>query len=294
MEPRDFLRQRAPTKTHLVAIDSDGCVFDSMGVKQRKFFIPQIIRFWKLEPIASTVTEVVEFLYLFSRWRGRNRFDNLLLAFEFLADHEDVKASGVELPDLDGLRAYLNSGRPLGNASIIEYVEETRDPEVARVRDWSLTVSELIHKDLPPIPLFENVSSCLERIGHASDAIVVSQTPTETVEQEWSANGILEAVLTVSGQEQGSKSEVLAIATAGKYPPERVLMIGDSLGDQAAAHAIGACFYPIIPGMEHDSWAQLQTEGLDRFFAGTFQGTYQEDRNAAFLACLPDTPPWLA
>jgi hypothetical protein len=32
------LRELKPTKKYLVAIDSDGCAFDAMGIKQRECF----------------------------------------------------------------------------------------------------------------------------------------------------------------------------------------------------------------------------------------------------------------
>ena len=48
-----------------------------------------------------------------------------------------------------------------------------------------------------------------------------------------------------AGQELGTKTEHLKLAAKNKYPPERILMIGDAPGDLNAARANGALFYPI-------------------------------------------------
>ena len=55
-----------------------------------------------------------------------------------------------------------------------------------------------------------------------------------------------------------------------------------------AAAANGALFFPINPGAEEASWKRLLDEGLDRFFAGTFAGKYQEELLAEFDRYLPD------
>jgi len=96
----------------------------------------------------------------------------------------------------------------------------------------------------------------------------------------------------IAGQECGTKTEHLQYAAGGKYPPEKILMLGDAPGDQKAAQANGVLFFPIIPGHEEDSWARLGQEGLDRFFAGTFAGEYQKSLLEEFDKALPSTPPW--
>jgi len=37
-----------------------------------------------------------------------------------------------------------------------------------------------------------------------------------------------------------------------------------------------AGFFPIIPGDEEASWAEFANEGLDRFFAGTYRGSFEQ------------------
>ena len=122
--------------------------------------------------------------------------------------------------------------------------------------------------------------------------VVVSATPGEALEREWSEHGLRDHVALIAGQEAGSKTEVLARATRSRYEPGRVLMIGDAPGDLAAARANGVLFLPIDPGLEDESWARLLEEGLPRFFGGTFAGPYMAERVDRFLSLLPETPPW--
>jgi hypothetical protein len=96
----------------------------------------------------------------------------------------------------------------------------------------------------------------------------------------------------IAGQEMGSKQEHLALAAAGRYDPDRILMVGDAPGDWKAAQAHGALFYPIDPGHEDESWQRFFEEGLPRFFAGTFAGDYMDARLAHFQTLLPDRPAW--
>jgi beta-phosphoglucomutase-like phosphatase (HAD superfamily) len=77
-----------------------------------------------------------------------------------------------------------------------------------------------------------------------------------------------------------------------RYAPERTVMVGDAPGDMEAAHAVGALFFPILPGAEDASWIELREEGIERVLSGTFAGVYQDNLIARFNAVLSDTPPW--
>jgi hypothetical protein len=69
-------------------------------------------------------------------------------------------------------------------------------------------------------------------------------------------------------------------------------MIGDAPGDMNAAQKNGVLFYPIRPDHEEESWTRFREEALDKFFAGTFKGDYEQNLADEFLAGLPGTPPW--
>jgi phosphoglycolate phosphatase-like HAD superfamily hydrolase len=275
-----------------VGVDSDGCVFDTMNVKQREHFHPLVIRFWGLEACAAEFKACAEFVNMYSKSRGSNRFPALLRTFELLHAHPGLRGRGAELPALDALRAYVSSGLPLGNPSLKAEAERTGDPELCRLLAWSLAINADIDARMRPVPPFPSARRALERMRALSDVIVVSQTPEEALVKEWQLHGIDGLVSFIAGQELGPKSEHLRLAASGKYAPDRVLLIGDATGDLAAAQRAGALFYPVVPGAEEESWRRFCDEAYDRFLAGSFAGSYADALTEAFLSALPDEPPW--
>ena len=122
--------------------------------------------------------------------------------------------------------------------------------------------------------------------------VVVSQTPTEALTREWQEHKIDRYVAVIAGQEMGTKTEHLKMAAEGKYPSEKMLMIGDAPGDLKAAKNNNALFYPVKPGDEEASWQRLYEEGLDHFFAGSYAGDYERALIEEFERILPEQPPW--
>lgn len=283
-----------PAHATFVGIDSDGCVFDTMELKQKQCFHPLIIAHWRLEPIAAAVREVAEFTNLYSRRRGRNRFESLLTTFEMLSRRPDVAAAGVALPALDGLRDFVASGVALGDPALRRRVLETGNPGLASVLAWSEAVNARVAEVAGAAPPFPGARQSLERIRRESDAVCVSQTPFEALVREWTHHGLAHCVSVIAGQEVGSKAEHIRAATRDRYAPDRILMIGDAPGDMETARATGVRFYPIAPTREAECWARFRGEAYDRFLAGTYAGTYERERIAEFLALLPETPPWEA
>jgi len=281
-----------PVRETFVGIDSDGCVFDTMEVKQKNHFHPLIIRLWGLEAIEREVRQAAEFANLYSAWRGKNRFLALLKMFELLEAWPAVRQTGVALPDLASLRAYCGSGLPLGNPSLRREVERTGDAELERVLAWSLAVNRDIDAHMEEVPPFAWAVRSLARIAERSDAIVVSQTPEEALVKEWRQHGIDGYIRMIAGQELGTKAEHLQMAAGGKYAPDRILMIGDAPGDLAAAEAVGAWFYPIHPGDEEASWQRFCEEAYDLFLAGEWTVALQRQWIDDFMRRLPSTPPW--
>ena len=88
---KDDLINFFPRFRTFVGIDSDGCIFDTMEAKQKDFFHPAIIRHWKLEAIEPQVRAAAEFTYLYSCYRGLNRFLGLCKTFELLNDWSDAR-----------------------------------------------------------------------------------------------------------------------------------------------------------------------------------------------------------
>lgn len=275
-----------------VGIDSDGCVFDTMNEKQKVHFHPLIISHWHLEKIADAVRACAVFSNLTSRFRGSNRFPALLRTFEFLNEYPGVRESGVELPRLDALRSYVSSDLPLGNPSLRDEVERTHDPELASLLEWSLQVNESIDTKMRPVPPFHNALRAFTLIQAGSDSMVVSQTPVAALFREWKYHQIDSCVDWIAGQEHGTKAEQLRLAADGKYPMNRVMMIGDGMGDLQAAREAGAHFYPILPAEEEESWARFCEEAYPRFLSGNYDAEYESELITDFENRLPEIPPW--
>lgn len=292
MDYQNELRSLVPEHQYFIGIDSDGCVFDTMEVKQKEFFIPNALKYFSLFPVAKTVRETWEFVNLYSVHRGNNRFIAMLKVFELLAERSEITDAGFRLPDLTPLREWAGRETKLGNATLRKHFEKTGDKRLEPVLKWSETINREISEWLHDIPPFPHAKKAIENISSLADILVVSQTPLEALEHEWQANDLKKHVRLIAAQEHGTKSEHLALAAMSKYPAEKILMIGDARGDLEAARRNGVLFYPVIPGNEDNSWRMFLDDGIERFLNGTFRGPFEDHFAAEFMKSLPDTPPW--
>ncbi len=292
MDRQSVLRDLRPQHEYFIGIDSDGCVFDSMDVKHREFFIPAVIRHFGLFAVARQVRETWEFVNLRSVTRGINRFPALIRVFDLLRTRKDVVSAGIEIPELSSLRSWIREESRLGNSTLKAFYGQNPDPEIGKVLTWSEGVNDDINRWLRDLPPFVNARKSIENAAGKADIIVVSQTPTEALDREWEEHRLKTFVRAIAGQESGTKTEHLSLASHGKYPPGKILMIGDAPGDLKAAQDNGALFYPILAGGEEKSWKDLVDEGLNLFFSGNFSGTYQENLLEEFRKSLPEFPHW--
>jgi phosphoglycolate phosphatase-like HAD superfamily hydrolase len=292
MHTVDQLKAFRPTQAFFIGVDSDGCVFDSMEIKHKECFCPAFVDTFGLQAVGKYARETWEFVNLYSRTRGCNRFHAVLYALDYLRERPEVRSRGRALPELPGLRAWVRRESKLGNPALEAEVARTDDPDLKLALAWSLDVNAAVKKivrDVPPFPL---VRESLLKARQASDVIVVSQTPTEALVREWKEHDLDGLVAMIAGQELGTKSEHIAFAAKRKYAPERILMVGDALGDLAAARENSVLFYPILPGREEESWQRFHDEAAERFFAGTYAGAYAGKLVDEFERCLPAEPTW--
>ncbi len=279
----------------LVGIDSDGCAFDTMELKHKECFIPNIIQHFGMQPISKYAREVAEFVNLYSTSRGKNRFPALIETFAWLKKRPEVAARGWNHEVPAALVEWVQNETMLSNPSLEKAIannsaDATKVTELRHALAWSESVNKTIGEMVRGVPPFPGVHACLDRLATKADILIVSATPNEALEREWAEHDLSQFVTAICGQESGSKKESLAVAS--KYPQGKALMIGDAPGDLSAANANGVLFFPINPGGEEDSWRQFADEGLDRFLQGTFAGSYQQALLDEFNQRLPATPPW--
>jgi phosphoglycolate phosphatase-like HAD superfamily hydrolase len=290
--PQDTLKALKPNKEYFIGIDSDGCAFDTMEIKQKECFCPNFIKFFELQKISKYARETWEFVNLYSKTRGTNRFLALIETFRLLAGRPEVEARGMELHDVSPLKEWIEKESKLGNPTLGKYAEKVNDPFIDRVYAWSLQVNHDISSMVYGMPPFPYVRESLAKITSKGDAMVVSQTPVEALEREWKENQIDKYVRLIAGQEYGTKTEHLALGAKEKYPDNKILMIGDAPGDMKAAKANGVLFFPVNPGHEEASWEKFYKEALNKFFSGEYDGEYEEKLIAEFESYLPEHPDW--
>jgi len=293
-DPAQPLRDLQPQHDFFIGIDSDGCAFDTMEIKHKECFTPNIIKYWGLQPVSKYARQASEFVNLYSKWRGVNRWPALVMVFDLLRERAEVQQRHVTIPQADSLRAFIDQKEfPLSNSGLKSYMEQhPGDPELERGLAWSEAVNAEIDAMVHGVPPFPYVRESLQAMADKADMMVVSATPGQALNKEWNEHDIARYVRVIAGQEMGSKTVHLQLAAAGKYEPDHILMIGDALGDMKAAKANQALFFPINPGAEEQSWKLFYTEAMERFFNGTYAGEYEAALIAEFETYLPELPPW--
>ena len=278
--------------SHLVCIDSDGTALDTMEIKHKECFIPNTVRCWDLQPVARYARAAAEFVNLYSRDRGINRFPALLKTFDLLSVWPGVPPA-ANIPRAEGLRAWVASEPRLTNETLREAAERTGDPDLKRALAWSEAVNAAVAITVRNCAPFEFVRESLERLSVRADIMASSVMPGEALKREWAEHGIARFVTLIAGQEMGGKREHIALAIDGRYEKHRVLMIGDAPADHKAASANGARFFPICPEREAESWRRMFEEAAGRFLDDRYDDAYEGARIAEFEKLLQEKPSWM-
>ena len=88
--PAQPLIDHQPQHEYFIGIDSDGCAFDTMEIKHKECFCPNIINYWDLQAVSKYAREAAEFVNLYSKWRGINRWPALVKVFDLLVERKEV------------------------------------------------------------------------------------------------------------------------------------------------------------------------------------------------------------
>ena len=176
-DPQAPLREFVKRNDFFIGVDSDGCVFDTMEVKHKECFIPNMVRFYNLAAICKYARETFEWINLYSKWRGTNRFPGLVLTIDFLAERPEVLRRHPRLPALSGLRDWIGRETKLGNPALRAEALATGDPDLALALEWSEAVNRSIEEIVKEVPPFPFVRESLEFLAGKADVMVVSATP---------------------------------------------------------------------------------------------------------------------
>ena len=256
-------------KDFLVCVDSDGCAMDTMDVKHEKAFCPQLIRVFGLEQYADFITPYWMEVNLFSATRGVNRFKGMLMTFEAL------KEKGVEIPHLAEIAQWVNNARELSNPNLENEIA-AGNTALKPVLEWSLAVNKTIRELPQDDKPFKGVKEGLAAVHLVADTAVVSSANAGAIQSEWNRHGLAQYMNVMLGQEVGSKAACIHAMAEGRYDKDKVLMVGDALGDLDAAQKNGVLFYPILVGREEESWKRLAEEAIHKLLHDIYRGAYQE------------------
>src|SRR5688572_13542071 len=198
-DPAQVLKDFTPSKEFFVGIDSDGCIFDSMEIKHKECFTPMFIKHFELQAVSKYAREVWDFVNLYSKTRGANRFPALSRALKLLRERPQVTARAVKIADTKALDEWIARETKLGNATLAAEVKRGNQG-LEQIKRWSDAVNaavEDIVKGVPPFPL---VKETLQKLTQKADAMCISQTPADALKREWAEHEIDGFVKIIAGQ----------------------------------------------------------------------------------------------
>ncbi|TCK92494.1 haloacid dehalogenase-like hydrolase [Natranaerovirga hydrolytica] len=253
----------------LVCIDSDGCAIDSMTVKHEKAFGPAFVEIWKISDFQKkTVLNEWNNINLYSITRGINRFQGLLAILNL---HPEL----VDGEQLSMFKVWTETTKALSAESLKEEYKQTG----LEIMDKALKWSDLVNSKMEELPLaqpFDGVIETVQEIKLKADIAVVSSANLSAIKEEWQKCGLYQLVDYFYSQSDGTKSECINRLISTGYHRNKIIMIGDALGDFKAAETNQVWFFPILAAKESMSWLDLKQKYLNRFFNQQFNKTIQE------------------
>ena len=122
-DPIQALKELQPTQEFFIGIDSDGCVFDTMEIKHKECFTPMFIKHFRLQAASKYAREVWDFVNLYSKTRGINRFPALVRALQSAARTRRGPGPRRAVPRRGRSRRGSPAKPKLGNATLKQEVE---------------------------------------------------------------------------------------------------------------------------------------------------------------------------
>lgn len=266
------------TKSKLIALDSDGCVYDTMEAKCCVYTVPEVLRHWKLDDVRQEVEDFYRSYSLTGVTRGANRFLTLHALFRHL-----LKSAPPERYGLEHMGLFLQmaeSGEQLSVPAFEQVYEQTGDTGIKQIIDWAMDVNANVKVGAPDIQTFPLVRESMEKIKQHANLAVVSTASMLTLEREWQNFGFIRYPDAILGHEYGDKWDMITRLLAEGFAPEDCLMIGDSFWDYRGSRVCGVRFYPIIAEREAESWHTLYHTVLDAFF----DNAYTREMESGYLS----------
>lgn len=270
----DCFRKR---KEFLVCVDSDGCAMDTMDIKHKKCFGPCLVEEWGLRKWESRILDRWNEINLYTVSRGINRFKGLAVMLS------EVNQKMTAIDGLDALLEWTAKTKESSNESLEREIEKTNSKCLKKALNWSKKLNKAIDGlDYGIKTPFIGVKETLEKMHETADIAIVSSANRGAVTEEWKKHGLINSVDVILTQEGGTKTDCIAKIKKG-YDKEKVLMIGDAVGDYKAAEANGIYFFPILVKHEKESWYRLKNEAFPLFTGGGFTDKYVNNLMESFF-----------
>ena len=255
---------------------------DTMNSKHMYCFGPCMVDEWGLFEWRDEILCRWNEINLYQVTRGINRFKGLAMALS------EINERYTRIPGIDALNDWCHSTHALSMSALEVALRETSDAEgrecLTKALAWSRAVNESIDAlpDNVKLP-FEGAREGLIAAHSFADVAVVSSANREAVEEEWKRFELLPFTDIVLTQDIGAKAFCIAEMLRFGYSTDKVLMVGDAIGDKEAAEKNGVLYYPILPGKEVESWRELFEVALGRLVRGEYRGEYQEKKIREFM-----------
>lgn len=250
----------------IFTVDSDGCAIDTMTYKHELFMAPLAAeKFNVREEDKERFLENWSNINLYSRYRGVNRFDGLVLT---------LKSINYDVMNVDNLYRWVEESDTLSPDTLKPEIDKHGTDDLKAALEWTFSVNKSVANGKEHDDVFEGALEGLKKISELGKIYVVSTANREAITDEWTRYDLIEYVDGIYGQDTGKKEDTIARFIADGTEPHQIIMIGDSPGDLVAAEKNEAWFYPILVGAEKESWDELIENVADKFAANEFT---QED-----------------
>ncbi|MDT2731799.1 HAD hydrolase-like protein [Streptococcus parauberis] len=243
---------------YVFCVDSDGCAMDTMTYKHQLFFGPLAAEVFNVTDKESFLKEWDK-INLFSKTRGVNRYVGLVMGLEFAG-----------IGSIDNLKNWVQTTDSLSNASLEKAILENPFDDLKKALEWSKQVNSKIKNYEGDALAFPGAVEGLEALHKLGKVFVVSSANKEAVEEEWQDQGLMLHIDDLYCQDRGKKEDVIAALIKDSYAANKIMMIGDSPGDLAAAEQNSVAFYPILVGEEAKSWKELADSVSKAFVQNRF------------------------
>jgi len=234
-----------------IAVDWDGTCKDTMAGKWTRGFNLAIPRIWpELADHRQVIDEVCYRVNMEDpATAGVPRFVALKVMMDLWS------GMGLPTPDLAGFAAAVDAVESAGGshgAATYRNLMAEYGYDDSPLR-WSDLSDEIIAANTRDVKVFDHCRAALAAGRELADLIVVSASKTESVRDDLVAEGMTDLFAALLAQDFLPKPGILQ-GLAERY--SRVLFVGDTHQDVAAAKSAGVPVLLVTPGSESESWAR--------------------------------------